>query len=372
MRKALGLLLALVLVAVPAAEGDAKSADKLVAGAEETVLRLHDLPPGYAIEAGRTCGAVQRIGLRRYRTLDNWIAENRPASCRFLYERRFQVPSPAPAPPRIKGETINTPRDKAAAAGWVVFLRLIEREPSLDLRGRVSLGPDGPQALLLRDRTSSVLWWRHGKLLALVEASGSDPRANDEAALFYAQVQQRRLESPTPYTEAERDDTEVEIDDPDLEVPVYWLGRTFAAEGFGAAELQTATVVGKAGLPGAKVILRYDGFNLETWTEPGWKRFQETFFSKINHPPCTRTISYEWEGGRAVIHAGYRRRTFPAGCPDFPPTRYWASTHLDGVVVGVNQTTCRCLSPGFGPYSETLRGMKAILRDLVLRPKPVY
>ncbi len=378
MGKGLGFAVALLLLAAPTAGAAADPSERLIAGAEETVLRLHDLPPGYVI-SDEDCEAIPRIPVEEFRALDRWIADTRPVVCRFNYERRFQVPGLEPGPAKITGEVINTPSKAAATKGWRVFRRLIARAPYLESRGSTSVGPGGPTALLLRRKgrttgpePASMLLWRNGKLLAFIEAGGMEPEENDAAALRYAQIQQIRIESPAPYTEAERDDTEVPLDDPDLKLPVYWLGRSFAGGGLPAAQLQTATVIERGGLPGVKIELRYDGFNLETWTRPGWNRFQASLFGKLNRPPCTRTYAFEWAQGHAVISAGYRRRTFDGGCPDFPPTRYWAAAHIGGVVVGINQTTCRCLSPGSGPYSETLRGIKTVLRGLTLRPAPVY
>jgi len=355
------------------------SSGGLIAGAKETVLRLHDLPPGYVISGESGCEAIPRIPTKRFRILDRWIADVHPRVCRFEYQHRFQVPGLEPEPVEVTGEVVATPSKAAATRGYRVFRRLIARTPSLEPRGSTPLGPDAPNALLLRRKgraagaeAASMLFWRDGKLLASVEADGGlEAEQYDAAALHYAQIQQGRLEAPSPYTEAERDDTEVELDDPNLKLPVYWVGRALAVGDLGSAELQTATVARRS-LSGAQIELRYDGFNLDTWTEQSWKRFQASFFRKINHPPCTRTTSFEWEQGHAVISAGYRRRTFDHGCPHFPPTRYWAAAHIGGVVVGVNQTTCRCFSPGFGPYSQSLRGMKTVLRSLVLRPKPVY
>jgi hypothetical protein len=373
------LLAAALLLVAPSARAAAQPSGKLIAGAEETVLRLHDLPPGYTIESDSGCETIRPIRIKQFRALDRWIIGARPAVCQFEYERRFRVPGLELAPPELEGETINTPSKEAATRGWKIFQRLIDRSPYLEPRGSVSVGPDGPTAKLLRRKgedagpiPASMLLWRHGKLLALVEAGGMEPQENDAAALQYAQVQQAHLESPSPYTEAERDDTEVMLDDPGLKFPVYWLGRTFAGGGFPPAELQTAAVIKAGGLPGAKLELRYDGFNLETWTRRSWELFQSSFFRRLNRPRCTRTYAFEWEQGHAIISAGYRRRTFDGGCPDFPPTRYWAAAHIGGVVIGVNQTTCRCLSPGSGPYSESLHGMKTILRRLTLRPKPGY
>jgi hypothetical protein len=377
MGKALGLVAALALLAAPAANGAAGPSGKLIASAEETVLRLHDLPPGYQVGGESGCEAVEPTGIPKLHALDEWTAKSRPAACDFEYDRHFQVPGSQPAPPFIDADVIAARSAEDAAVGIQTLRGLIGRMTRFQPHGTVSIFPGGPTASLFRHQEGegyeSSLLWQYGRLIAAVEVSETSLQGSDEAALYYAQAQQRRLESPSPYTEAERDDSEVELDDPNLRLPVYWLGSTFEpGNGFSPAKLWTATAIEKGGLPGVKLELRYDGFNLETWTEQSWKRFQESFFRKINHPRCTRTIAFEWEQGHAVLSAGYRRRTFEGGCPDFPPTRYWAAAHIGGVVVGVNQTTCRCLSPGFGPYSESLRGMKALLRSLVLRPKPVY
>jgi len=377
MGKALVLAAALLLLAVPTAEGASKPNGSLRTEALETVLRLHDLPPGYTVGDGSECVAYDKSELGILRAYDRWVARYRPEGCEFSYERRFRIPDSEPAPRLVKGETINTPSEEAALKGSRILLEVIARLTSWRRMGPISLGPAGPTATLFHfkkdDEPASVLVWRYGKLLAALEADGLTGRENDSAVLRYAQIQQGRLESPSPYTEAEREDTEVVLEDPDLMLPVYWLGSTFEPRNdFPPAELQTATVIEKGGLPGAKIELRYDGFNIETWTRRSWARFRGSFLGKINRPPCTRTTRFEWGPGHAVISAGYRRRTFDDGCPDYPPTRYWAFAHIGGVVIGVNQTTCRCLSPGSGPYSSSLSGMKTILRNLVLRPKPDY
>lgn len=369
------------LLVAPAAGAASGPSGKLLAGAEETVLRLHDLPPGYAIEGDSGCEAWGPAEVATFKALYRWVVENRPEGCRFVYERRFPVSGHGPTPFRVVGQTVNTPSTKAAAEGVETFLRLVPRVTKARGRGTVSIGPSGPTATVFHFHASfgghsqpiSSLLWHHGKLLAVIEVSGMTPQENDAAALHHAQIQQRRLESPSPYTEAERDDTEVELDHPRLRVPVYWLGRVFdPGKGWPAAELQTANVVEEDDLPGVGIILRYDGFNVETWTRQSWKRFQGSFLGRLNRPRCTRTTAFEWDHGHAVISAGYRRRSFDEGCPSFPPTRYWAVAHIGGVVVGVNQTTCRCLSPGFGTYSSSPRGMKTVLRGLTPRPKQGY
>lgn len=368
-------LVAITLLA-PSPAG-ASRAGELILEAEETVLRLHDLPSGYEIGYDDGCEMFKPSDLEKLQALDRWVVKYQPAWCKFPYERRFRAPSTAPTPPDLTAETISVPSVKGAADGLAIFHRLLQRFGRWQSEGAISIGAGGPVASLYhlnaKGRQSSLVLWQNNKLLSAIEVSGDVAESSDEVALYYAEIQQRRIESPSPYTEAERDDTEVELDDPNLKLPVYWLGHTFEpGNGLPSTELQTATVSEEQGLPGSKVELRYDGFNLETWTRRGWKLVQDSVFRKLNHPRCTRTYAFKWERGHAIISAGYRRRTFDAGCPDFPPNRFWAAAHISGVVIGVNQTTCRCLSPGFGPYSESLQGMKAILRGLTLRPKPNY
>jgi hypothetical protein len=380
MARALGLAVALVLLSAAPASALSEPSGDLVAGSEETVLRLRDLPPGYEVTDESRCRPfAPGKGTPAYYA--SWLLEHRPEGCSFGYERLFRVPGLGPAPSLVVAETINTPSEEAAIEGLEIFLRLVAEETRWESGGTVAITPAGPPATLFHfqrefrggSKPASLLLWRHGKLIAAMEAAGTNPPGNDQAALHYAQAQQRRLEAPSPYTEAERDDVEVRLDDPGLKLPVYWLGRTFAPGGaLPPIRLRRVVLPEEKGLPGVKLILGYDGFNLETWTRQSWKRFQGSFFGKLNRPPCTRTTSFEWGQGRALISAGYRRRTFEGGCPKFPPTRYWAAARVGGVVIGVNQTTCRCLSPGFGPYSSSLRGMKTLLRGLTLRPKPAY
>jgi len=367
------------LLAAPVAEAASGPSGKLAAGAEETVLRLHDLPPGYAIEGDSGCEAFEPTGLLE--SLDRWIVENRPEGCKFEYERRFRVPGYGPAPLRVVAESIGTPSARAAAKGIGVVSRLIHKFVKVRLRKAVSIGPGGATATLYRYRqrfvedpeTTTLILWQHGNTIAALTVGGMTPQNDDRAALHYARIQQGRLEAPSPYTEAERDDTEVELDDPSLKVPVYWVGRVFhPGRGWPTEELRIAKAGEDSGLPGVELILRYDGFDLETWTRQSWTRFRDSFRGSLSRRRCARTTAFEWEGGHALISAGYARRRFPDGCPSFPPTRYRALAHIGGVVIGVNQTTCRCLSPGSGLNDSSLAGMKAILRGLTLRPKPAY
>lgn len=381
---ALSLLLA--GIALHSARGDVPSPEY---SPEQLVLRLHDLPPGYcpfdsSEGAGRDfiCEPLQPG--EPGRRLKRFVERFSPAGCFGVYLRAYRVPGVGPTSAVVGTGAMEVGSDAAATLGFTLAAQLLHRlvndSPLEEVAPPETIGTatrlfhwkDAPRIFHSGPRASFVAW-RSGTVLAATYATASSLAASDRIALDLARRQQAHIENRTPYTEAERDDTEVELDDPNLQIPVYWLGRMFEpGNGFPATELETATVVEKGGLPGAKLELRYSGFNLETWTRESWKRFQGSILGKLNRPRCTRTTPFEWEQGHAVISAGYQRRTFEAGCPDYLPTRYWAAAYVGGVVIGVNQTTCRCLSPGSGPYSESLRGMKAVIRGLQLRPKPVY
>lgn len=385
MARALGVAVALVLLAAPAALAANEPSGKLVAGSEETALRLHDLPPGYRLgddggcgpsipggEEGEPAGTIQRRLLK-------WTVRYWPEGCSYQFEQVFEVPGLGPAPPLVEAETLNTPSENAAAEGFELIGALIkhhERDVST-----VTLAPSGVRALLVRSRNflvggkahqpGSVLIWRSGQVIAYLEVAGMSPRRNTTAALRFARVQQGRIEHPSPYTEEERDDTELFLDNPALEFPVYWVGNPAEGAGVPPGELESA-FAGQPGLPGVKFELEYEEFGIAGWTRRSWKRFQPTVLGRLNlKRACVRKAEVELAGGRGIVYAGYGRRHLRS-CPKGPPDDYWAIAHLGRMVVGVNLTMCTgCLGPGSGP-DNSLAGMEALLRALVVRPKPVY
>jgi hypothetical protein len=384
---------ALVLLAAPSAGAYTQPSGDLVAGGEETVLRLHDLPPGYQIGDDSGCGPLgpglegELSGGRFARRYMEWVLKYWPEGCEFEYEQIFEVPGPEPAPPLVKAGTVNTPSEAALRSGSGLFIRLVSHYSEARYRKTVSLLPSGVQAFLFRSenelvagrihRSATILFWRFGKLISFVEAAGMNPRRNDSAAFRFAQIQQERLERPSPYTEAERDDTEVWLDDPGLKFPIYWVGNPFQAEGGPPVELELA-YAGNVGPVGQRFQLDYslldrNGFVIGGWSRRSWKRFQRSGVGRANRPArCTRTTEVELEQGHAVIYGAYNGdRLRP--CPRRSPDRYYAIAHVDRMVIGVNLGNCLSCLPGssVGAYSN-VRGMEAIVRALTLRPKPAY
>jgi hypothetical protein len=390
---AAALLAAVSMVAAAPVGAATEPSGRLVAGSEETVLRLHDLPPGYQVSGDVGCGALIPFGEegdpegRLETRFVRWVGENRPEGCFYEYERVFEVPGLGPAPPLVEAEPLNTPSEEAAVEGLELYNELLDRGRYGKGREMVTISPTGVEARLVRSREvlvdgrehqlGSFLVWRHGKLIALLTAAGLDPRRNDEAAIHFARIQQQRLEAPSPYTEAERDDSEVELDDPRLKFPVYWVGNPFEFGGAPPASLESAFAVSEG--PALKFNLAYspvkhNGFELRGWTRRSWKRFLRSGLAwGVDRPrPCTRTTEVKLERGTAVIYGVYRG-TRRRSCPRRDPDRHYAIARIGRMVIGVNLGFCRPCAPGAapGPYGS-LRGLKAIVRALHLRPKPVY
>lgn len=389
MARALGLAVALLFLLAPGANAFSEPSGKLVAGSEETVLRLHDLPPGYQVGDDSGCGPYYPGGEeggslnRLQRRYARWVARYWPEGCFYEYEQVFEVPELGPAPPEVEAETLNTPSRAAALSGYGIFLALLDTTKAGRNREEVTIPPSGTPALLVHSRATPIegkpgsprtyVFWRHRKLLSFIQTEGLDPRRNDQAALRFAEAQQSRLEHPSPYTEAEWDDSEVWLDDPQLPVPVYWLGRNFAPGGkLPAAEFIDGFGLDGYGPPGEKLRINYNGFALDTFTAQSWKRFQRSELGRLNRRArCTRTRRIETPQGDAILYAGYVRRR-PGTCPDRAPDRHWAIVRIDDLVIGVNLTICtKCAGRDRGAYNSD-RGMRAIVRGLRLRPEPVF
>jgi hypothetical protein len=393
MGKALGLAVALVLLVAQAANAYPEPSGELVGGGEETVLRLHDLPPGYQVSDDSGCGALApgmegELSEGRFaERYANWVLEYEPEGCEYEYEQIFEVPGLEPAPPLVKAGVLNTPSEAAADSGFGLFMTLVNHESGGRYRKTVPISPSGVEARLFRSsnelvagqihKRATILFWRHGNLLATVEAAGQDPRRNDLAAFHFAQIEEERLERPSPYTEAERDDTEVRLDNPGLKFPIYWVGNPFRA-GDGPPVALEEAFAGTDGPPGQKFQLDYElletnGFIIGGWTRRSWRRFQRSGVGKANRTArCTRRTEVELERGRAVVYGAYSGKRSGA-CPRRAPDLYYAIAHIGRMVVGIDLGNCLSCPPGgsVGAYSN-LRGMKALVRALHVRPKPVY
>jgi hypothetical protein len=390
MARALGLAVAFVLLAAHGAAAFSEPSGELVAGGEETVLRLHELPPGYQVSDDSGCGPLGPLEgdstplTRRY---ESWVFKYWPEGCFYQYEQIFEVPGLGPAPPLVEAQTLNMPSEAAVAGGLELYTAIRNRFDEAQRRRPVSIAPSVAHAFLIRlknelvegkiHQPATLLFWRFGKLISYVEAAGMSPRHNDSAALRFAQLQQERLEHPSPYTEAERDDTEVWLDDPGLKSPVYWVGNPFQLSGHPPVKLESA-YTGHVGPPGEKYQIDYelleaDGFRIDGWTRHSWKRYQRSALWKTNRPTrCTQTTAVELGLGRAEIYGSYDREP-PRSCPGGAPDRYYAIAHIGRMVIGVDLGNCLSCLPGAGsgPYAS-VRGMEAIVRSLVVRPKPVF
>jgi len=116
-----------------------------------------------------------------------------------------------------------------------------------------------------------------------------------------------------------------------------------------------------------------NGFHIGGWTRRGWKRFQRSALGTENRPArCTHTTEIELERGNAVIYGAYDGKP-PRSCPPRSPDRYYAIAHVGRMVIGLNLALCLNCEPGVGsgPY-RSVRGTKAILTALQVRPRPDY
>jgi hypothetical protein len=368
MARVLGFALALVLLAAAPAGAFTEPSGELVAGGEETVLRLPDLPPGYQVGDDSGCGQLGPVEgdwfrgrfARRYL---NWLFKYWPEGCDYRYEQIFEVPTLGPAPPLVEAGTLNTPSEAAVGSGSGLYIALVNHYKEGRYRKTASIPPAGVGGVLFRSKNelvegdihqpAALLFWRSGTLVSFVEAAGMNPRRNDSAAFHFAQIQQERLEHPSPYTEAERDDTEVWLDDPELRFPIYWVGRRFdPGQGLPATDLEEA-ISGWVGPPGQKTALWYEDFTLGTWTRCSWKTYAKTRLGKANlRAGCTTEEPFPLDGGSATIFATYDGRF--RKCPERKPDRFYAIARLDGMVVGINLGICLSCSSGVtGPTAPS-------------------
>jgi hypothetical protein len=159
MARALTLAAALVLLAASTASAVTRPTGELVAGSEETVLRLHDLPPGYQVGDDSGCGAfgpLEGDSTRLTRRYERWVFKYWPEGCIYQYEQIFAVPGLGPSPPLVEAQTVNTPSDAAVADGLKLHTAMLNRFKEGLPRKAVSIAPSVPRAFLIRLKNELV------------------------------------------------------------------------------------------------------------------------------------------------------------------------------------------------------------------------
>jgi hypothetical protein len=211
---------------------------------------------------------------------------------------------------------------------------------------------------------------------------GASFATNDRVAAELAPLQQAHIRKANPYTKAERSDAEVGLDDPAIEIPVYWLGRTFRPGGglppnrlfqsgyLGEALPEEPVGMGSAEAPQPPLIVDYRNIRLDTWTPETWHVFADSATAKvITTWKCTQTRTVTIPGGSATIFGGYKEDY--ARCPKRAPSAFTAWVDVAGVKVVVNSPPASDFIETVNPYGS-FKGMEAIVGALRERPKPLY
>jgi hypothetical protein len=358
------------------------------------LLRLHDLPSGYRVlDFGSPEQSMPFFGCAPLEPADpkprlaSFLKRYSPAGCLAVYYRLFRVPGAGPAPLFVGSAAADLGTVEAAEAAMTTSRELLSHLTSDEMPKEVqppeTIGeatrlfhwPDG-RIFFSEDEKNSILVWRWGSSIGLVLVGGSDIAASDRAAVELARRQQKHLEAPTPYTPAERDDTGVALEDPALQVPVYWLGKTFAP-GRGLARLRLADT-GSTTRPDPRdprVSLLYtdrlsfdhaETVELDLWTPRQWKalRANEGLPFEMH---CEEGRAVDLPRGRAIVYAGLH----PGWrCRQRGPKVHAAVIHLPGVVITAEtKEICDTCFGGVsdGPYNS-FRGMAIIARGLTPRP----
>lgn len=365
------------------------------------ILRLHDLPPGYLNvelqeEQGErvVCSPLTHPndtppGMARF------VVRFHPEGCVGAYYRLFAVPGQPPGPVLAGTGVLSVGSDKAADAAWHVIPELLGRLMH-DHQPHPLAAPEkiGSRAELFHTAqprfypfyrkvapTAAFLVWRSGNTLAVVMTVGESFAEDDQAAVELARRQQTHIRKPTRYTPAERFDGEVALDDPAVDVPVFWLGRNFRpGDGLPDNRLfesyfrDAPEAESKEGLieegPGAPLHIGYENIWLDTWTPATWSVFADSKTGKaITTWKCTRTRTVSLPEGTATIFGGYDQDF--ARCPKRAPEAFTAWVDVGGVKAVVNAPPAPDFIETVNPYGS-FKGIEAIVRSLRLRPKPVY
>lgn len=199
------------------------------------------------------------------------------------------------------------------------------------------------------------------------------------------------------------------LDDLNLGITVYWLGREFAPLGDLPPLMlwRAYGLTGHGGGPGNRAMIEYRSAEpgtavlLQLWQLQEWQGFLQTPLGRLWwDSPCVQTKEIRVGKGRATIFLGYEPAITPpaapvaipsggerplantpqpreplpkleAPCLQGPFDRFLAHVYLGDTVVAVNAPFClACAARGYQPDPyDTLEGIEAVVK--ALRPRAV-
>jgi hypothetical protein len=397
------LALAIVLaIAIPIGAVSALQAAGSKPAAEESqalarLLRFKELPLGYRLLSfgpspeypaqSLACGPIDPANPQP--DLDAFLRRYSPLGCYAIYYRSFHVPGTKPAALAVGSGAMVLDTIESAEAGLAVAPELLSHLIGDELPEEVEPGATigdatrlfhwrHPGLFKVRERPSaSFLIWRSGAAVAAVFATDGTVDTNDRTVLELAQLQQRRIESPIRVRASDFDSSEVALEDPALDIPVFWLGPRFAPGG-GLQRLRLEdSSASTADSLAPRVSLAYidhprlnhaETLFLNFWSRRQWKRLEAKRRRLPAVPSCPTSKPLRIASEHLVIYKGFDVEY--KGCGDNRARRagYTAQINLDGVVATAETSmTCAvCASAGTGPY-DSRAGMEAIARGLVQR-----
>jgi hypothetical protein len=360
----LAIVLAGLALAVVAFAAVALAADTSPKHEAAQLLRLNDLPLGYqAVELQEDrgqvadCEALTEPEDTPPRMLA-FIRRYHPRGCIFGFQFTYAEPKGQREPLFVGTGVLDAKSTAEAKAGVAVVPEMLGRLLGDKVPRKVAAPTRvGAQTLLFHSRAAiafggttpvSFLVWRSGSTLAAVMVAGPKVGVDDKAAATYAARQQAHVTKPTRLRNSENYDAEVALENPARDLPVLWLGRTFAPGG-GLPELKLGSSWffekpvpervedGIAERPLPKLRLTYYSPNdvtLSTWGPDDWSTYTESKTGKaIVTWKCTQAKTVAVEGGTATIYGGYAKDF--AKCPKTPPRAFtaWIRYGEDTVVV---------------------------------------
>jgi hypothetical protein len=374
------LVMGAVVLLLATACGGSHGARAAARTPEKAVLGLSDLPTGYVKGDDTGCGLVASTEGSNP-ALDALFDLDRPQACSIELRRVF---AKGPEPPLVTSIAyVFSDAASAKRAFKQQRLGLVNYSAALSQKSEI---PEtlGDEAWLVRGRgannSAAGVIWRTDRIVAALVTEPAD----SSVALRLARRQERRIEGKLGPATDPTDTVELELDDPSLRLPVYWLGRNFDPPGdLPALPLKEALAIqGPAGVgPGNNVKLDYYGgpggspgsVYIGIWRPSRWRAFLRTRLGRLVwDSPCAHRTRLKLAHGTADVYEGYytSRPLLSRPCPKRPPDAVIAHVRLPNAVVSVNLPICYdplCMkAPKGNPYN-TVAGVEAVARALRLR-----